>query len=307
LAWALLAYVYRRAGDGAAMAGRDWLLVLGAAAAFFAPAAALAYFTGPELPTLGGAILGALLFGFVSGRKGGGPPMRALIRGMLPYLAIIVLILATRLVPALRDLLRGWTLEWTLFGSFRGSVAPLFQPGTMLVAGLLIAALTLRGGAALVPVAAGAALRRLPRVALALISVLLLARLMVHSGMVGLIAPSGAEMLGPAWPVAAPLVGAVGSFITGSATASNILFADLQYALASAAELAPLPVMAGQGFGAAIGNIVAPHNIVAGAATVGLVGAEGKVLRRTLPICILYALAGGLLLLAAGVGFSDSP
>ena len=91
----------------------------------------------------------------------------------------------------------------------------------------------------------------------------------------------------------APLVGALGSFVTGSATASNILFADLHVAVSVAEGLSPLASLAGQGFGAAIGNIVAPHNIIAGAATVGLIGREAALLRLTIPICLLYAILGG--------------
>jgi len=101
-------------------------------------------------------------------------------------------------------------------------------------------------------------------------------------------------------PLAIPLVAALGSFITGSATASNILFGGFQLTAAEATQLPPLSALVGQGFGAAIGNIIAPHNIVAGAATVGLIGREGRVLKKTFPLCLVYALAGGLLLLAWG-------
>jgi lactate permease len=143
-----------------------------------------------------------------------------------------------------------------------------------------------------------AAARRLPPVALALVSVLLLARFMVHSGMIEALALAAAELLGSAWPLASPLTGALGSFVTGSATTSNIVLAEFQVSAASAGNVAPLLALAGQGFGVAIGNIVAPHNIVAGAATVGLIGREGEVLKQTLPVCVLYAVAGGALLLA---------
>lgn len=65
-----------------------------------------------------------------------------------------------------------------------------------------------------------------------------------------------------------------------------------------------LPVMAAQGLGSAIGNIICPHTIVAGAATVGLGGREtARVLRLTMPAALLYTtLAGGLVfaLIAAG-------
>jgi lactate permease len=298
LAWALVMLVLHIAG-GRAPGKSGTLLAAGAVLAFFVPAAALAWTTGPELPTLGGALIGALLFAALVGRKGDGPSIGRLMEAALPYLLIVALILGTRMIPPVRDVLRGATLDWRLFDGFGGSVAPLFHPGTLLLAGFLVASLCRPSGARLVPAALKAAALRLPRVALALVAVLLLARLMVHSGMIGLLAVAAAEALGTGWPMAAPLVGALGSFVTGSATSSNILFADLQYATAAAAGLPPLAAAVGQGFGAGIGNIVAPHNIVAGAATVGLIGAEGRVLRLTLPVCLAYAAAGGGILIAA--------
>jgi lactate permease len=58
-------------------------------------------------------------------------------------------------------------------------------------------------------------------------------------------------------------------------------------------------MLAAQGYGAAIGNVVAPHNIIAGAAAVGLVAREGEILRATAPVCgLLAAVAGALLALA---------
>ena len=48
-----------------------------------------------------------------------------------------------------------------------------------------------------------------------------------------------------------------------------------------------------------MGNIIAPHNIIAGSATVGLVGREGAVLSRTLAPCLAASLIGGALALAA--------
>jgi lactate permease len=136
-------------------------------------------------------------------------------------------------------------------------------------------------------------------VALALGAMILLARLMVHSGMVGALAAAAAG-LGPGWPALAPAVGALGTFVTGSATASNVLFGPLQRDAADAAGLVPAAMMAAQGYGAAVGNVLAPHNIVAGAAAVGLAAQEGPILRRTaLPALAALTGAGALVLLAA--------
>ena len=88
----------------------------------------------------------------------------------------------------------------------------------------------------------------------------------------------------------------MGTFVSGSATASNILFTEFQAATARSLDL-PLHLMAAaQGVGAAIGNAVAPHNIIAGTATVGLTGRDDKVLRQTLAPALAYALCAGAVL-----------
>lgn len=93
-----------------------------------------------------------------------------------------------------------------------------------------------------------------------------------------------------------PAVGALGSFVTGSATASNVSFTSLQGQTAQALALPVMAIVAGQGFGAAVGNIVCPHNIVVRAATVGLAGRESEIVQRMLLPCAIYlALCGAVL------------
>ncbi len=121
---------------------------------------------------------------------------------------------------------------------------------------------------------------------------LLLARLMLHAGMIATLADAAAR-LGPWWIPAAPAVGALGAFVTGSATASNILFTEFQVAAADAVDAAAVVVAAAQGVGAGIGNVVAPHNIIAGCATVAAAGQEGAIMRRTAPVCLLCLLLLG--------------
>ena len=65
-----------------------------------------------------------------------------------------------------------------------------------------------------------------------------------------------------------------------------------------------LAMVAAQGFGAGAGNSVALYNIITGAATVGLQGREGEVLRKTGPVCLAYLAGGGLLMLAVALWFA---
>ncbi len=291
----LLLAVVRLAGEGP-ITRRDLAWTGFAAAVFLLPFLAIAALAGPELPSLGGALAGLVVFAAVLRRRPGSTGgIGGLGRDLVPYLLILGLVLATRLVPPLRDALGGIVLGWSFAGAFSGTFQPLYHPGSLLLAGFLFGALMTGRGAEVVP-ATAAALRRLGPVALALLAMLTLSRVMVHSGMIDALA-AAASRAGPLWPLAAPVVGVLGTFVTGSATASNILFSEFQVSTAAALALPQVAMLAAQGFGAAIGNIVAPHNIIAGSATVGLVAREGDILARTAPACALYALAGGALLL----------
>ncbi|MEM1065673.1 MAG: L-lactate permease [Pseudomonadota bacterium] len=271
---------------------------------FFVPALGFAWFAGPELASLGGALVGAVAFIALLRRAEPGPlpPLKTLLPDLAPYLAILALVLITRLVGPLTETLRGVALAWALPEAFSGRFEPLYHPGTLLFAGLAIAALV-TGRLTPLGSSIGPALARLLPVAAALLMMLSLSRLMVHSGMIDALA-AGAAGAGAAWPMLAPWVGILGTFITGSATTSNILFTEFQIATATTLSLSPLALVAVQGFGSAVGNVVAPHNIIAGSATVGLVGKEGTVLRKTLLPAAIAALIGGAIALWLGAALA---
>ncbi|ROT95878.1 L-lactate permease [Histidinibacterium lentulum] len=293
----LLLVTVRLAGDGPLSRG-DYGWAALAWACFALPSVALAGLAGPELPSLGGALIGLAVFAALLVRRTGAapPPLAPLARDLAPYGAILALVLATRLVPPLQEGLSGLSLGWTLGERFSGAFAPLYHPGTLLFAGLALGAVATGRRAALAP-ALAAALARLVPVALALLAMLALSRVMVHGGLIDALAEAAAAT-GALWPLLAPLIGVLGTFVTGSATASNILFTEFQTGVAASLSLSPVAMAAAQGFGSAIGNVVAPHNIIAGSATVGLVGKEGEVLAKTLALCAAAALAGGALILA---------
>lgn len=310
---AVLIMVRRAVPDVRLERRRIWPWGLLAGVSFLLPYHLLSRYVGPELPTLGGALAGGAVFagallvarGRAAARTVAGtgavetavetPSGWALARAAAPYLVLVAAVLTTRLVPVVGDTLRAVTVDWELAGRFTGSIAPLYHPGTMLVVGFVVGAL-LQGTE---PRAVWGAVRttvgRLGPVAVALVAMLAISRLMVHAGMTDSLAQAATAAAGGGWPLVAPLVGVLGTFVTGSATASNILFTDFQVATAESLGL-PVPAMAGaQGAGAAIGNIVCPHNIVAASATVGLSGREGDVLRRTAWMALVYAAAVGVL------------
>ena len=307
-----------------------WGWTLLAAALFLVPHTLIATYLGPELPTLGGSLIGGALFvaalllarrytggagGAAGAEAAGGQalgtkrPARpggraakaakrptAIVRAAAPYLVLVALVLLTRLVPTLREALEGVTIAWSA-DAFGASFAPLFHPGTMLLLGFAAGALWQRASRRDVFAAMRTAAAKLIPVSLALVAMLGLSRVMVYAEMVDTLASAAALAAGSLWPLFAPFVGLLGTFVTGSATTSNILFTDFQVATAERLQLSVLALLGAQGFGAAVGNIVCPHNIIAAGATVNLTGKEGEVLRRTLGVALLYALLGGVLAL----------
>ncbi|MDZ7726774.1 MAG: L-lactate permease [Dehalococcoidia bacterium] len=301
-------------------AANIWWWAALAAIAFIVPYWAIAWFVGPELPTLLGALIGGAMLIVVLSRSNArqdiakpppqsaraasqephldGPSAPGMLRSASPYLVLIVLVLFTRLVAPIEEASRAVALEWTIGERFGGQFEPLYHPGTLLLLSFMVAGPLQRQPPRVFRQAVRTAALRLAPVSIALFATLGVARLMVHSGMIEELAIAAAANLGTMWPIAAPFVGILGTFATGSATSSNVLFTELQASTAIQLEL-PLDSMVGaQGFGAATGNVIAPHNIVAGGATVGLKGQEGAVLRRTAIPCLVYGLMGGLLTFA---------
>jgi lactate permease len=131
-------------------------------------------------------------------------------------------------------------------------------------------------------------------------------RVMINSGvnaeglasMPVMMARAVADGVGHVYPLFAPTVGALGAFLAGSNTVSNLMLSQFQFSVAELLGLSGALMVAGQSVGAAAGNMIAIHNVVAASATVGLLGREGSTLRITILPTIYYVLLAGALLLA---------
>ena len=104
-----------------------------------------------------------------------------------------------------------------------------------------------------------------------------------------------ADQFGAIWPLFAPTIGAMGAFIAGSNTVSNLMFSLFQHGVATQLAISTALVVALQAVGAAAGNMIAIHNVVAASATVGLLGQEGTTLRKTIIPTLYYLAVVGLL------------
>ncbi|MGL6022953.1 MAG: L-lactate permease [Chitinophagaceae bacterium] len=118
------------------------------------------------------------------------------------------------------------------------------------------------------------------------------ATIMDFSGMIQILANALASSTQHYFSFIAPFIGCIGTFLTGSNAASNILFAKLQYSVAHNLHLDTTWITSANTAGATVGKIISPQSISVATSTCKLDGQEGKILKSV----ILYALICLLLL-----------
>ena len=120
---------------------------------------------------------------------------------------------------------------------------------------------------------------------IAILSLVAMAVTMEHTGMTYLLALAISQTTGDLFPLLSPFIGALGAFMTGSNTNSNVVFGQLQQQTALALNVAVPIILAGQTAGGALGGLFAPAKVIVGCSTVQ--GAdEGQVLK----LATLYGL-----------------
>ena len=124
-----------------------------------------------------------------------------------------------------------------------------------------------------------------------------MALVMKDSGMTVLLAQGVANLSGQLYPIFSPLVGVLGSFMTGSNTNSNVLFGAFQREVALNLGLQAWIIAAAQSVGGSLGSAVAPAKALLGASTVGITGREGELLQKTLSYTLINVLLVGILTL----------
>ncbi|ETY74366.1 L-lactate permease [Lactiplantibacillus fabifermentans] len=230
----------------------------------------------------------------------------SLLKAWFPYLLVVLLLLTTRVWTSLQTLLTHYAnLSWKNilgFSTINSDWELLYSPGTILtvaaIIGLLVQAKTLKP---LAPTAKQVT-KSMGGTAIALVVTLIMVQVFTNSGLNSADLPSMpmyiakfvAKYLAGIWIIIAPFLGELGSFVTGSTTVSTLTFGQIQADIAANAHLSEPVVLAAQLIGAAAGNMICVHNIVAVSSVVGLSGQEGSILRQTILPALGYAALIGI-------------
>ena len=238
----------------------------------------------------------------------------SLLKAWTPYFLVAAILVLSRL-PQLpfKEALSGLAITYTdIFGTgISASSSPLYLPGTILIFVGMITVFLHRMKLQDVRAALTDSSKMLLGAGFVLIFTVPMVRIYINSGlnpselpgMPVAMAEWVSVNVGAVYPLFAPSIGALGAFIAGSNTVSNLMFSFFQFGVAERLLMPTDLMVALQAVGAAAGNMIAIHNVVAASATVGYLGKEGLILRKTIIPTLYYVVLSGLLGLIA-MGFS---
>lgn len=133
---------------------------------------------------------------------------------------------------------------------------------------------------------------------LTIITVIATAKVMGYAGMTHEIAETAVTATGTAYPAIAAFIGSIGTFITGSATSSCVLFGKLQTDSALAIGATPAAqawIAAANATGACAGKMISPQSIAIAVAAIGVTGVDGKLLHFAVKIYLPFIIIMGLM------------
>ena len=222
-----------------------------------------------------------------------------LFKAWSPYIIVVLLLLLTRTIAPFKEFLL--SVNFLNLNNFLGTTLTskfeiLYSPGTVLILAAIFASFYQGKGFEDYKKAVSDSKDVLINATLALIPTLIMVTIFTNSNynsadlvsMPTYLALQLSNLFGSNWILGSSVLGSIGSFVTGSATVSNLTFGEVQSVIATDLGLNVVVILAMQGIGAAIGNMICVHNVVAASSVVGLKNEEGNIIRKTIIPAVIY-------------------
>lgn len=275
--------------------------------AFAVPQLLAAKYLGAELPALLGSICSmavtiwmAKTFHKESAEKTDNPvSVREGVMAWLPYMLILLFILVSSpLLPPVAEFLGHFKSSFKIYSAENAAETSfkwIATPGFLIILATFIGGRIQGSRFSVMLKVLGDSAKQLSKSAMTVVSIVAMAKIMGYSGMITVIAAALVKGTGSFFPLISPLIGTLGTFVTGSDTSSNILFGSLQYEVAKSIGVDPVWLASANTSGATAGKMISPQSIAVATSATGLIGSEGKIFISTLKFCMIYVLALGIL------------
>ena len=260
-----------------------------------------ARYMGAESPAIIGSILSIIvivIYGKLTAPKeerARKNPLRTkdILNAWSIYLLILLLIILTSpLFPGLRHTLENnWVTRISLpvgDSTLNYTISWLTHAGVLLFIGTFIGGLIQGAGVKEMFTVLWHTVKQLKKTFITVICLVGLSTIMDTAGMIAVIATALATATGSLYPLFAPVIGCLGTFITGSDTSSNILFGKLQASVAGHINVSPDWLSAANTVGATGGKIISPQSIAIATSASNQQGKEGEILKAAIPYALAY-------------------
>ncbi|VTS36278.1 transporter, lactate permease family [Streptococcus pseudoporcinus] len=207
---------------------------------------------------------------------------------LFPAINNVLAKVSTTLFIYTGDHAKPYTIKW------------LTSPGTMIILATFLAGLLQGMSFGEILRILGKSIKQLTNTMVTVASIVALSKVMSYSGMINTIAVSLVAVTGALYPFIAPVIGTLGTFITGSDTSANVLFGELQVKAANNLNMNPYWMAAANMTGATAGKMISPQSIAVAAVAIGVEGQEGKLLKEVINYCALYIILTCLVVFASG-------
>ena len=267
-----------------------------------------ARYMGAESPAIIGSILSIIvivIYGKLTAPKeerARKNPLRTkdILNAWSIYLLILLLIILTSpLFPGLRHTLENnWVTRISLpvgDSTLNYTISWLTHAGVLLFIGTFIGGLIQGAGVKEMFTVLWHTVKQLKKTFITVICLVGLSTIMDTAGMIAVVATALATATGSLYPLFAPVIGCLGTFITGSDTSSNILFGKLQASVAGHINVSPDWLSAANTVGATGGKIIAPQSIAIATSASNQQGKEGEILKAAIPYALAYVVITGVI------------
>lgn len=174
------------------------------------------------------------------------------------------------------------TLEW------------IATPGVLIIIASVIGGLIQKASLSCLLNVFVSTVKQLKNSIIAISAIVAMATVMDICGLIGTLAQSLVDLTGGAYLFIAPVIGALGTFVTGSDTNSNILFGKLQTTAAEKLHVDPLWLAAANTSGATGGKMISPQSIAIAVSATRMDGQGSVIMSGTLKYCFVYIVILGL-------------
>lgn len=213
-------------------------------------------------------------------------------------LIFVLLMITSTLCPPIHNAIAGIKSEISVYAGEGGntlSFSWINTPGVIIFIAAIIGGFIQKATVSDMIQVLVETLKKYWKTILTICSVMATAKIMTYSGMISDIAKLLVVVTGSFYPLIAPLIGAIGAFVTGSGTSTCVLFGGLQSETAISLGLNPSWMAAANVMGAGIGKMICPQGIAIGAGAANVVGSESKILGAVFKYFLLYVVIGGII------------